>query len=403
MPLRLVHFADLHLGVETYGRFDPATGLNTRLLDFTRRFDEVVEYAVDERVDLVLFAGDAYRSRDPSPTQQREFALRIRRLSEAGIPVFLLVGNHDLPAASGRANSLDIYETLGVPNVTIGRVPKLHRIETRSGPIQIMALPWLRRSALFATQQYRAMSADEIRRAIQERAADAVEAAVSELDSSVPAVLAGHISVEGATYGSERSVLVGEDIVLPRSSLARPEFAYIALGHIHKHQVLDGGAPLVYPGSLERVDFGEEHDPKGFMSVTIDGQRVRHEFRPVAARPFRTIRSHPAGEWPTQEVIQDVETADVSDSIVRLIVETTPDVDARIDYTAVRRSLGRAYCIAAVRRDIQRLERRLTQVAGVESLSEIEALELYLKLKEFEAGRRQRLLEYARPLIGAAE
>src|SRR3989442_12329525 len=146
--IRLLHLADVHLGVETFGRIDPATGLNSRLADVAARLDEAIDHAIQTRVDLVLVAGDASRSRDPSPTQQREFAKRIRRLSEAGIPTFLLVGTHDLPAASGRANSLDIYETLGVPNVTVGRSTAIYRIETKAGPFQIVALPGSRRSAL---------------------------------------------------------------------------------------------------------------------------------------------------------------------------------------------------------------------------------------------------------------
>ena len=89
--IRILHFADLHLGVENYGRLDPATGLSSRVADFLRAFDTLVEYALTNDVDLVLFAGDAFKTRTPSPTYQREFASRIRRLAVgAGIPTFLL-------------------------------------------------------------------------------------------------------------------------------------------------------------------------------------------------------------------------------------------------------------------------------------------------------------------------
>ena len=93
--MKILHCADLHLGVETYGRIDPATGLSSRLLDFLSTLDQVVDYALANKVDLVLFCGDAYKSREPSQTQQREFARRINRLATSGIAVFLLVGNHD--------------------------------------------------------------------------------------------------------------------------------------------------------------------------------------------------------------------------------------------------------------------------------------------------------------------
>ena len=104
--MRIVHFSDLHIGVENYGRTDPQTGLSTRLGDFLAALDEVVQYSLVRNVDLVLLAGDAYKGRDPSQTHQREFAKRLTELSAAGIPTFILVGNHDLPNASSRANAV---------------------------------------------------------------------------------------------------------------------------------------------------------------------------------------------------------------------------------------------------------------------------------------------------------
>ena len=118
--MRVLHFADLHIGVELYGRPLPGKPWSSRMQDFLDAFDYLVDYALEERVDAVIFAGDAYKAREPSQTHQREFASRIRRLSEAGIATFLLVGNHDLPNAESRAHALEIFRTLDVPNVTVG-------------------------------------------------------------------------------------------------------------------------------------------------------------------------------------------------------------------------------------------------------------------------------------------
>src|SRR5512137_2618895 len=114
--MKIIHFADLHLGVETFGHINPETGLSSRLEDYLKALDRVVDYAMERSVDLVLFCGDAYKSREPSQTQQREFAKRIKRLSAGGIPLFLLIGNHDLPNAIGRATTIEIFDTLSVPN-----------------------------------------------------------------------------------------------------------------------------------------------------------------------------------------------------------------------------------------------------------------------------------------------
>jgi len=151
--VKIIHFADLHLGVESYGRLDPDTGLSSRLLDFLSALDRLVDYALENKADLVLFCGDAYKSREPSQTQQREFARRIRRLSSAGIPIFLLVGNHDLPNATGRATTTEIFDTLAVENVYVSSRPDVYRIHTGSGTIQIVSLPWLRRSGLLRREE----------------------------------------------------------------------------------------------------------------------------------------------------------------------------------------------------------------------------------------------------------
>ena len=76
--IRLLHFADLHVGMENYGRLDPATGVNGRVLDFLHRFDELIDYGLEREVDVVIFAGDAFKARTPTPTYQRAFARRRR-------------------------------------------------------------------------------------------------------------------------------------------------------------------------------------------------------------------------------------------------------------------------------------------------------------------------------------
>ena len=162
--MRILHFSDLHVGVENYGRIDPVTGLSTRLNDFLQSLDEVVEYALEHSVDLVLLAGDVYKGRDPSQTQQREFARRLVRLSAAGIPTFIVVGNHDLPNAVSRATAVEIFPTLGVPNVYVGSSLQTYLIPTKSGPLQLMAVPWPRRSGILSREETRGLSVEEVRR-----------------------------------------------------------------------------------------------------------------------------------------------------------------------------------------------------------------------------------------------
>src|SRR3990172_1237509 len=133
MPIRALHFADLHVGMENYGKIDPQTGISSRIRDFLDRLDEVIAYALDHDADLVIFAGDAFKTRDPDPTQQREFAKRIKGLADK-VPVFMLVGNHDVPAMAAKATSIDIFRALEVPNIIIGGKIGSQVVETKRGP-----------------------------------------------------------------------------------------------------------------------------------------------------------------------------------------------------------------------------------------------------------------------------
>ena len=146
--MKILHTADIHIGVENYGKIDPETRTSTRLSDFLRSFDEIVSFAIQETVDLVIIAGDAYKSRNPSQTHQREFAKRISKLSINNIPVFILIGNHDSPNIPGPATALEIFPTLDVEKVTIGDQLSNYDISTKSGPIQIVSVPWIRKGRL---------------------------------------------------------------------------------------------------------------------------------------------------------------------------------------------------------------------------------------------------------------
>jgi len=293
--LKILHFADLHLGVETYGRTDPTTGLSTRLLDFLTSLDNVVDYAIENKVDLVIFCGDAYKTREPTQTQQREFARRINRLSSNDIPIFLLVGNHDLPNAIGRATSTEIFDTLSVKNVYVSNRPEIHNIPTRSGTVQVASLPWLRRGALLSRDDTRNLDFEQMKERLQQALTGAIECHVSKLDSSLPTILAAHVWVAGSQVGTERQMTIGQEHVLLLSNVANPAFDYIALGHIHKHQVLSENPPVVYAGSLSRLDFSDEADEKGFYLVEIEpdkasGQRqVSFGFHPLEGRHFLTV------------------------------------------------------------------------------------------------------------------
>lgn len=406
--MRVLHFSDLHIGVENYGRIDPETGLSTRLGDFLDSLDQVIEFALNESVDLVLLAGDAYKGRDPTQTHQREFAKRLNRLSQAGIPTFLLVGNHDLPAASSRATAVDIFPTLEVANVYVGNNLQNYDISTPSGPLQILAVPWPRRSAILSRDDSRGMSIEQVRQALEQRLTEGIERAAAELDPTVPAILTGHVTVNGATVGTERSMMLGQDHVLLVSALDRPQVEYVALGHIHKHQILRPDPPMVvYSGSLQRVDFSEEGDEKGFCVVDLDpaapqGQRMTNfEFHKLEARTFVTVdvSVEPLDIDPTATVVRAIARKDIADSVVRVRIALAAESDAHLRETEIRAALEPAHFIASISREVADARRTRISPTEGEDLQPMQALGLYLDSRNIEGERRDKIMRKAEELI----
>jgi len=403
--IKLLHFADAHIDIAKYGRHDPETGLPVRVLDFLKSLDTIIDAAIDEQVDLVLFAGDTYKDRNPAPTFQREWGKRIIRLSKAGIPTLLLVGNHDLSPALGRAHAIEEFATLEVPHVQVLDRPQFLGPDDLEGlPLQVIAIPWISRSGLMAHLDIQATDPAEVYKALESKLTDLLGSWFADLNPDLPTVLTAHASVQGAVYGGERTVMLGRDLVLPGSLVRDPRLDYVALGHIHKPQNLNENAhpPVIYPGSIERVDFGEIEDDKFYVLAHIERGRTEVEWRQLTGiRPFvdRSI------QLDTQEDINarilDVlpQPEELSGAIVRLTLEYPLEWEAIIDEAALRERTAAAFEFHLVKRPQRETRIRLPddQLAG--SLTPLELLDIYWRARHIEPDERHALSQLAKDII----
>lgn len=403
MVIRLLHAADIHIGMENYGRINPATGLSTRLEDFCATLDEAVDHAISESLDLVVLAGDMYKTRDPTPTHQREFARRIRRLLAADIRVVIVAGNHDLPLSAGRATSVDIFRALEVPGVTVMRSMGRQTVQTRSGPIQVLALPWPTRSQLLTRQDYKNRTIEELNQEMINLAVRKLRTEARALDPALPAIVVGHVHVYGAKVGTERLLTMGNDPMFDAADLANlPNVDYVALGHIHKHQeIARGQAPVVYSGSINRVDFSEEEEEKGFVVAEVARGSCRWQFQSVKARPFLTIEARAEGEDPTAEVLKAVFKAGnrVRDAVVRLRIRTTRAAATRLNEEEIRGQLKEAHYLLPFQKEFTDHARERAIGRDFQGKTPLELLQIYLEGKDEPPDRRETLLRYARELL----
>jgi exonuclease SbcD len=407
--LTILHFADAHIDMANYGRHDPVSGLPLRVLDFLKSLDTIIDTAIQDKVDLVLFAGDAYKDRNPAPTFQREWGKRVMRLSRAGIPTLLLVGNHDTSPALGRAHTLDPFSTLEVPNVLVLDHPVFLRPEDLWGlPLQVIALPWIARSGLIASQELISSDPEKVNQAIEERLTVIIHEMLDEADPNLPIVLTAHASVQGAVYGNERTVMLGGDLILPGSIVRDPRLDYVALGHIHKSQNLNEGAhpPVIYPGSIERVDFGEASDDKFFIIAHIEHSHTEVEWRKLTGiRPF--VDRHlwlKSQEDVTGQLLKALPHAKkLEGAIVRLVLEYPREWEALIDETALREYTSAAFEFHLIKRPLVESRARLAQDEGVSSLTPLELLDRYWRSSHVTPSVQSSLQKLAQEIIEQPE
>lgn len=397
--IKILHLSDVHLGSGfSQGRLNPVTGLNTRLEDFVTTLGRCIDRAIEEPVDLVLFGGDAFPDATPPPMVQEAFARQFRRLVDASIPTVLLVGNHDQHSQGLGGASLCIYRTLGIPGFVVGDRLATHLIQTQHGPIQILTLPWLTRSTLLTRPETEGLSLAQVNQLLIERLAIALEGEIRRLDPQIPAVLLAHLMADSARYGAERFLAVSKGFTIPLSLLTRPCFDYVALGHVHKHQVLSTDPPVVYPGSIERVDFGEEGEEKGYVLVEVERGQAKFQFCPLPVRQFRTLNVDVSGHCdPQQALLAAIQAEDLNGAIVRLIYHLRSEQLNQIEMAALHQALQVAHSYTIHPELVSQLARpRLPELGLGVGIDPLEALQTYLS-------NRPDLEEIAKEMTWAAQ
>lgn len=381
----VLHLSDIHMGSGfCHGRINPDTGLNTRLEDVVLTLSRCIDRAIATPADLVLFGGDAFPDAVPPPLVQQAFAGQFRRLVDAGIPAVLLVGNHDQYAQGQGGASLCIYRTLGVPGVVVGDRLETHHVRTRQGPVQVVTLPWLTPSTLLTRPEMEGLSMTEVNQQLLNRLRVALEGEIRRLDPEIPAILLGHLMTDTATYGAERFLAVGKGFTVPMALLARPCFDYVALGHVHRHQILCTSPPVVYPGSIERVDFSEADEVKGYIWATVEPGHTTVDFCPLPVRPFITITVDlTTTATPQAELLTAVAQHSIDDAVVRVLYSLRPDQVERLDTAALYDALSAAHTYTIHPQIVTpKVRSRLPELTTGVGLDPMGALQAYLANRE---------------------
>lgn len=366
---RFGHIADMQLddNFTVAGRLviDPETGKNERLLDIHKCLSFAVDKMLEAGGRACFVAGDATETPTPSPNVQGFLQYNMMRLAEH-MPVILITGNHELSREPKDASALEFLKgrknihVIEKPTILYQEGPAINEKPSDTWPqkdcAKIFCLPFP--SRVIAGEGADIKSMEELNRVVSDALRMQIDIFRSELDPAAPNILVGHITVAGSE-GAENSQMLKYDPWLYPEDLRG--FDYVALGHLHKRQAF-------YSGSIDRMDFNEEGDPKGFNLVTMNGKTPDTEFIETPAREFKTLSPEFFAQ-PDWISLIDPRT------IYRIKGEVTKD-----EYEALKEHL-KAFPVPilnklTVKRDIRVRDEKMT-----EDINEGEALQRHLVSK----------------------
>jgi exonuclease SbcD len=281
--MKLLHTADWHVGKTIKGQ--------SRLAEHRAVLGDIVRIADDERVDVVVVAGDVYETAAPNPDSEALVLRTLLDLRDTGAHVVVLAGNHDngrrFEAVRPVFAALDVTVMGEARRAADGGV-----IEHTGagGDVRLALLPFCSQRSIIRTEQLMGLDSGQVVGVYDERMRRMIELLTEGFAGDAVNVIALHGMVTGARLGGgERQAHVYDDYWI--GSAAFPAHAhYVAVGHVHRTQQIGGAAPIWYSGSPLQVDFGDT-EPECNVLVVEATPTTPAQDRSVSVRGARQLRT----------------------------------------------------------------------------------------------------------------
>ena len=309
--MKILHTADWHVGRTLRG--------HSRADEHRAVLDEIVQLAGDERVDLVLVAGDQFDRAVPTPESEQIVYDALLRLARTGAQVVVIAGNHDNPRRLTAIRPLlELANVTSASHVAPPDKGGVVRLATRSGETACIALfPFQSKRGIVQAEALMTGDPDDHQKEYADRCRAIARALCAGFASDTVNLVVGHLTVVGAMAdGSERTAHIF-DYYVP-ADIFPVAAHYVALGHIHRPQKIPGRCPIRYAGSPFALDFGETHGEHSVLLVEAEaGRPARVEQIPLkSGRALTTIRGD------SLELEQQAGTT--GDDFLRVYIEEAP-------------------------------------------------------------------------------
>ena len=265
--MKLIHISDLHLGKRLIEQ--------SFIEDQKYILNELIKCVKAEEAEVLLIAGDIYDRAVPSAEAVELFDAFLTELSECGIAVLIVAGNHDSAERLAFAGGIMKHRNIYISPVYNGKIETV-TLQDEYGPIHFYLLPYLRVSQIRRYHEEEINSSEE-----------AFKLLIGELPLNTKErnVLIAHQFVTGAEQGGSEEFSIGGVDAIPASLF--DHFDYTALGHIHKPQTMLG--KIRYSGTPLKYSFSEVANQNGYSRVVLK-EKGSLEVEHVPLVPLRQLK-----------------------------------------------------------------------------------------------------------------
>jgi len=363
--MKFLHVSDTHLGYSAY-RKATEDGINQREMDAYSAFEQFVDYAIKNKPDLIVHAGDLFDSVRPNNRAITFAVKQINRLSKKGIPLVVIAGNHEHPKLKETGHIFSIFDHMeNVFPVYNAKYEKLS-FKIDDEDVMVHCIPQCELKKQFN---------EELKKLKPEKKANCN-------------IFVSHGSVTGV---KDFTMNEFNELIIPARVLSR-DFDYIALGHFHRFSKLANNA--FYSGSTERFTFTDAPDAKGFLELEFNNGKLKHNFVELTNRPMIDPKPIKCSNLKLDEVMKKIkETVKEIQPKEKTIRITLDDIPSHI-YRGIDLGEIRKQCSEAVHFEIKANVKK-DDSAKTSSTSKIDALTREFKqfVENQELSDKETLLE----------